>query len=430
MTIGRSVLVALLAASVILLAVVISWEPGTAPSEGPSSGIKVIVLGIDGADWYMLGRLMDEGRMTSLAALIRQSITGEVTADMPPVPDVGWTILGRGMELTDQEMSAAGAADGRLRGLPPELGELVAAAGGSALAVGWPASWPAAGGGEMLVTPFTSGAPVHGNGLPPTLYADGVAQTFPDTLDGRLASIVIRDEGLCESEFRRVVFAGDAIDDGWGDNLLAARWAFLSDLITVDTAAQLIASEQPDLALICLGGLDAVGHRFLAPATPEFFSESSPESERYSDVLVNYYGFIDRCIERIRRLTDEHTVFIVCSTYGTHPSADLAGLSGSHSNGPPGVLVARGPRMTPRPTPIELSTKDVAPTVLATLGVRIPTDLEGRLIPELVPQGLLREHPPTYSGRVEITAREPTAEELEVMRGLAEQRLEFLRSRM
>ncbi|MBN2564271.1 MAG: alkaline phosphatase family protein [Candidatus Eisenbacteria bacterium] len=428
MTVTRSVLVAVLAAAVILLAVVIGWEPGSKRPEGPSSGLKVIVLGIDGADWFMLSKLLEEGVMESLTPLMKLSITGEIAADTPAVPDVGWTILARGMSLTDQEATVVRTGDGRLRGLSPVLADLVEAGGGKSLSVGWPASWPAGDSGGLLAAPFQVPSSVHGTGLPSTLFRDGVSQTLPDTLERRVDRIVARNEGLYEQEFRRVVFDGEAMDDGWSDNLLAAQWAFLSDLITLDTAASLIASEQPDLTLMCLSGLDAVGHRFLAPAMPDYFAELPPGSARYSNVLKNYYAFVDRGIERIRRLADENTVLIICSVYGTHPSADVAGMSGSHVNGPPGVLIARGLRMAPTPRPVTITTRDIAPTVLAILGLRIPTNLEGRVVQELVPQGLLREHPATYSGLAEAATSRPTTEDVEAMERLAEKRLGLIRS--
>jgi hypothetical protein len=430
MTITRSVLVAVLAASIVLLAVVIGWEPGSKEPEGPSSGLNVIVLGIDGADWFMLSKLMQEGYMESTSAMMRQSATGEIAADMPAVPDVGWTILARGMSLTEQELAQVGSGNGQLLGLSPVLSDLVTSGGGSALSVGWPASWPAGDGAGMLIAPFGVPSPVHGTGLPPTLFLGGVSQTFPDSLERRVETIVARNEALCEDEFRRVVFDGDAMDDGWRDNLLAARWAFLSDLITMDTAASLIASEQPDLTLICLDGLDVIGHRFLAPAMPDYFTDLPPETARYSEVLKNYYAFIDRAVDRIRMLTGENTVLIVCSVYGTHPAADTAGISGSHVNGPPGVLIARGLGIVPTPRPVTLTTSDIAPTVLAALGLRIPTNLEGRVVQELLPQRLLRQHPATYSGLAEVVSTQPTEQEVRAMQGLAEQRLRLLRSDM
>jgi hypothetical protein len=430
MTIVRSVLIAIVAAAVVLLAVVIGWEPGSAPSEGPSTGLKVIVLGIDGADWYVLGKLVDEGRMKSLSALLKRSLTGRIAADTPAVPDVGWTVLGRGMKLTDEELEVVGVGDGQLTGLAPEVADIVALQSGTALSVGWPASWPAGGEGEEVVAAFTYPSPLHATGLPPTLYEDGVDQSQPVGLDVTIQKIVARNEEACEAEFRRTIFDGRAADDMWKEQLLAARWAFLSDMITLDTAASLIASEEPDVALVCLSGLDAVEHRFLGPALPQFFKELPPGSDKYADVLPNYYAFVDRAIERLRRLTDEQTVFIICSVYGIHPDVDTPGMFGSHANEPPGVLIVRGPGISPRPEAIDVATEDVAPTVLALLGLRIPTELQGRVVQEMLPGDLLKAHPPAYSGHVDIEPSEARSEDVAVMEGLAEIRLELVTDQM
>ena len=103
--------------------------------------------------------------------------------------------------------------------------------------------------------------------------------------------------------------------------MLAARWSYVSDRATLDVAAGMLAELEPDIALIHLGGLDAVSHRFVAPGMPEYFTGLSPDAaERYADVLPAYHEFIDSAVRRIQQLGDDRTVFLLCSTYGTHPA--------------------------------------------------------------------------------------------------------------
>jgi hypothetical protein len=317
-------------------------------------------------------------------------------------------VLARGKDLTESERDRVSVQGGRLFGIAPELAEQVVRGGGTALSVGWPASWPVAGDRALVVAPYRPEAAAHETGLPAAILGSDAAWCSA-ALSDRVADSVERSENLSEDEFRRVIYSGDALDVRWSENLRAARWAFLADLTTAEVAASLMADEEPDLTMVCFGGLDAVTHRFLAPAMPSFFTESLPGEEIYSDVLPNYFEFIDRCIERLRRLSDDETVFIICSTYGTHPSSTAAGVSAAHTSGPPGVMIARGTDISIRPVAVPLTCLDLAPSVLATLGLSIPVEMDGRVLQEMVPAGLLSEHPLQYGGdiHVEDTAPEP-----------------------
>lgn len=427
MTTRRAILAAALAVSVALLALAIGWQPGGREHAGPTTGLKVVVVGIDGLDWFVSRGLLADGALPAMGSLARRGVTGEVAADLPALPEVGWTSLGRGRGLTDGELARVAGSDGRLYGLVPELAGLVDRAGAKSLTVGWPASWPANGQDGLVVAPYRPAAMVHDTGLPAAILR-GDTGACPERLSERVDELIRRNEEVCEDEFRRLIFDGPADSGGWAEHLADARWAFLSDLTAVDIAASMMADEDPDLTLVCLGGLDAVSHRFLAPAMPSFFTDMPEEYREYEDVLENYYRFIDSSIERLRRLTDIDTILIVCSTYGIHPSLDVPGVTGSHASGPPGVLLIKGSGIATPPRALEVTTADLAPTVLAMLGIEIPTDMDGRVVQGTLPAGLLQAHPPSFSGSTDPEALNPSAAELTAADALVSERRGFIRS--
>lgn len=424
-----AILAAALTVSVALLVLALLWNPGTRRPEGPTTGRKVVLVGVDGLDWVLMRRLLERGELPSLNGIVRRSLTGEVAPDRPPVPDVGWTVMGRGRALTEDEQALASGADGRLFGRVPELARLVNESGGRALCVGWPASWPVGGAAALTAAPYRRETPVHETGLPAAILDASPLSSSPDVSD-MVERALKRDEDVCEQEFRRLIFDGDAEDGIWRDHLLALRWSFLADLTTLDIAASVMADEEPDLTMVCLGGADAAVHRFLAPSAPEFYAEMPGEYARYAEVLKNYYAFIDAGIERLRRLTTEDTIFIVCSPYGTYPSLDVPNVFASHREGPPGVFLAMSMDIAPRPQAIALTAADIAPTVLAMLGLDIPTDMDGRVIRAAVPEGLLGEHPLSYAGSSQTLPVEPSAEDLAAMERLAGERLSSLERAM
>jgi len=74
-------------------------------------------------------------------------------------------------------------------------------------------------------------------------------------------------------------------------------------------------------------------------------------------------------------------------------------VTGTHH--PEGVFVARGPGIRRGETIAPLSLIDVAPTVLYTLGLAIPDDLEGRIATESFTAAHLRRHQPKSARRTE-----------------------------
>jgi predicted AlkP superfamily phosphohydrolase/phosphomutase len=428
----RVIAVAALVVSVALFVVAVVWSPDQDTRTGPTTQKKVIVLGIDGMDWFLTAEMLRQERMPSLGAMLQRSATGEIAAEPPALPDAGWTRLSRGRDLSEDEIGRlTPTGDGVLYGVTPTLAEIVEAGGGEALVVGWPGTWPAAWGDGSLAAPFAPAALSHETALSPALLAGDSGLSISDELRRRAAEVIGRNESVCEDEFRRTIFDGEPHEEMWREHLLAARWAMISDQVTADLAASLIAEREPDLALVCLSGLDAVGHRFISPAMPDFFAGLPEEQLTYGEVLPNYYTFIDGIIERFRRLMGEDTVLIVCSTYGTHPAADIPGISGAHTEGPPGVLVVRGRNFQRPQRAIALSAYDLAPSILALLGMRIPTDLDGRVLTEIFPRGFAERYPLVYGGKAPTPASCEMPRELEETARVArDERLELLRDGM
>ncbi|RMF27933.1 MAG: phosphodiesterase, partial [Chloroflexi bacterium] len=62
-----------------------------------------------------------------------------------------------------------------------------------------------------------------------------------------------------------------------------------------------------------------------------------------------------------------------------------------------GIFMAAGPVITPSREPLEkLSLQDIAPTVLYLLGLPVPSDMDGRVILEMVSPHFRDAHPVTY----------------------------------
>ncbi len=427
-----------------LLVFALRWTPNETAILEQDPGIKVVVIGIDGLDWYLLNQFMQEGRMPTLKQVISRSLLGEVQAPRPVLPEVGWTVMSRGTALTDEELGLVTSVRRPLQFDGPDIARLVTSAGGTAVTIGWPATWPVSRAVAddrtqevnrledhgVVIAPYAPQSTSHAASLSPTLFAEGELQVTPESFSPMVETVVRTQERTAATTFSEVILASSGPElPAWENNTVGARWAFTSDLITLELAARVLAEFEPDLALINFSGLDAISHRFVAPAMPTFFDKlTEEEAARYGGVLRNYYTFMDGAIRRLRRIGDDRTVYVICSTYGMHPSTsgDIL-LSGSHERGSPGVFIVQGRRIAPVPSPINVNIEDIVPTILALLDHPLPSNLDGRIIVEATPSGLLQAFPPQYTSPDDRKPAQPRTVLSDTMEALALQRLESLK---
>ncbi len=429
MTHRRAFLIVLLTISAVLLVIAIVWSPRPAVVERQKTGLKVIVMGVDGLDWVLLGKYMDSGQLPNINRIMRAAVSANVEADIPPLPQVGWTVAGRGAPLTESEMATAQSPnDKRLFGILPELASAVEHGGGRALVVGWPTSWPTSGNAEAAVAPYPPAATEHTRSLAPALFDGAPGQTTGDEFSAVVSEAVQRNMSTIDGDFQKTIHAGCDDDALESEDLTAVKWGYLADRTTLDVAGHLTAELEPDLTMVYMGGLDAAMHRFLGQAAPEYFEGIDLGRESCADVVPNYYRFVDEAVGRLLRLTDERTIFMLVSVYGTHPSATNPPSTGGHELGSPGVLLVRGPHLPRTEGEFSVATADLAPTILAALGIAIPMEMTGRVRSEIVPNGLLEHFPPKIMDTpTKFAESVPTPEECIPMENRVDERLGELR---
>jgi len=68
-----------------------------APAPAPPPAPRVIFVGLDGADWQLLDRLMADGTIPNLAALARDGSRGPLRTQHPPLSPLVWTTMMTGV---------------------------------------------------------------------------------------------------------------------------------------------------------------------------------------------------------------------------------------------------------------------------------------------------------------------------------------------
>jgi hypothetical protein len=201
-------------------------------------------------------------------------------------------------------------------------------------------------------------------------------------------------------------------------------------------ALELLGRGQPDLAMVFLIAVDPISHTFWHYYEPDKFDGGVDPAlaARLGESVPAIYEHDDRALGRLLEAVDEDTVVLIVSDHGFRASgvlpretgsADLrvfgidkseplerpvnVGMTGVHKLN--GVLVAaggpilQGARFRTQPT-----VADVAPTVLALLGLPVPRDMSGRVLREMIDPAFLEEHPIQHVDSYESVISRPVVE--------------------
>src|ERR1051325_2779639 len=187
------------------------------PAEPPRP--RVIFVGLDGADWQLLDKLMAGGTMPNLAALARDGARGPLLTQHPPLSPLVWTTMMTGVSPLRHRILDFTRYNPATRQREPITSDERAV----------PAIW------NMV---SSTGRRVDVVGLWATYP--------PETVNGTIVS------------------DREIVEKGGGDGVERIK---VETELRHTTMRQLIDKDHPDLAIVYLDGTDALGH-LLAPDVP------------------------------------------------------------------------------------------------------------------------------------------------------------------
>jgi tetratricopeptide (TPR) repeat protein len=366
------------------------------PAGGPPRP-KVVLVGWDGADWILLDRLMKEGSLPNLAALVSGGRTWDLASFQPMASPLVWNTIVTGRTPVDHGVADFQEIDPKTRTrLPisgrsrkvPAIWNLASAKGLKVGVVGFWATWPAEKVNGFLVS--DRAAPVL---FDPRLLVKSQALTWPEGLaDG--VRIVLKREWdppyeevgkalrVSRADFDAAVLAGHDLEDpitGYRKILAATR-------VHAKVALDLYERERPDLTMVYFQGTDEIGHvagRFVAPKLPQVRDE---EFKKFKDAVEAIYVESDRILGQFRAKAgrDGATLVLVSDhgfKWGPDRPAFYSGVQFDTAflwHRDPGILAAEGPAVVASKERGKASVFDLAPTLCRLLGLPGDPKFEGR----------------------------------------------------
>ncbi len=342
---------------------------------------RVAIFGIDGADWELIQELVNDDRMPNLKALIKGGASGALQTIQPTVSPLVWTTLATGVTpdrhgvLDFFDPSTHAPVDSYSRRAPAvwDIGE---AFGRHATVVNWWTAWPPAPGPTAV---FDTPVQLLENAVYPQDAAKGVRAVAvdPSTIG---YDQVRRFMNITASEFDKSLRSNNLADPvNIFRNVLAKTWS------DHRVAIEMYRQQAPLVFAMTYDGTDVVNH-LCGPYHPPYREGVSEDGYRkYWPTVANYYAEIDRLLgDWLQVLTADTTVFIV-SAHGfrwgkNRPMIQPAGRAALADHRNPGMFIAYGNHVVPSRSGRPVSIYDVAPSVLAILGLPKSAEMPGQVI--------------------------------------------------
>ncbi len=360
---------------------------------------RVIVLGLDGLDPRAVDLLMSEGKLPNLARLRLEGAYGRLRSAKPLLSPVVWSTIATGKNPDAHGIGHFVAIDEKGGSLPVTSGMRKAKAVWNILSehdrrpavVGWWATWPAEAVNGAVVSDHTCYHFLFPQGL--TGDRSTVGLTHPQELLARIAPLIRRPTDVTPEEtepFLRVSREEFGRPFDFNDDVAHFKWA----LATADSyraiGLKLWKEERPDLLMVYVEATDSVAHLFghLFRAGP-LAGELAAQQARYGQAVEAMYRWADHMLGEYLEVAGRDTNLVVASDHGfalgelqDDPSTtrDMRRVS-ERFHELDGVLYLAGPQIR-RGRLQQATILDVAPTLLALVGLAPARDMPGRVLSE------------------------------------------------
>jgi tetratricopeptide (TPR) repeat protein len=353
---------------------------------------RVLLIGWDAADWQLIEPLVAQGLMPTLAAFLARGASGNLATTRPILSPILWNTIATGKRADAHGVLGFTEPDPHGTGIrttastsrrAKALWNILTQQGLRSNVVGWYASHPAEPILGAMVSNQTefSGA---GEGPLSPLPAHAV---HPATLADELAECRVHPSELDESAV--LPFVPDAARVAAREgHRLGKLMSMLAQTASVHAfATRLMSRGDWDFTAVYYEGIDRFGHEFMEFHPPKMDAVSQEDFEAYRHCMTGIYRFHDMMLESLLSLAGEDTAVVIVSDHGywndhRRPDPKAAESNPVAWHRPLGIFAAAGPGVRAGARLHGGSILDIAPTVLALLGLPAARDMAGRVLAE------------------------------------------------
>lgn len=392
---------------------------------------RLLVIGLDGADWRVFDKLIREGRAPALEALVKKGAKGDLRSESPLQSPPIWNTIATGVSREKHGITTFMQDPGNGRKVPvttrmrkrKAFWNMFSDYGVSTGVVAWWPTWPAEHIKGYVVSQRSWPVRFSQNGVPfgavrdrnqKPVIPEFSYRTWPESLFGEFKPFIVTEDMVLLPEILRFVnWDADpallarklAADPELGRKLFNLVWVYARDKTFYEAGIEFLRKYPTEVFAIYLEGTDVVGHYFWQYRPEEKFTLPEEEQSLFSSIIDEYYIFTDGLVGDLVKAAGENVDVVIVSDHGFETKWDLKplwergekidveggmGVPWHHADN--GVILASGPSFREGFKIEGASIYDVTPTILPLMNVPLGRDMEGR--------PLLRAYRP---GAIEVT---------------------------
>lgn len=401
----------------------------TACGAEPAPRGRVLLVGIDGATLRVAQPLMERGRLPNLARIAKRGASGRLRAHFPLKSARIWASIATGkspekhgiLDFAHEDEQGVKRLYMSFDRRAHALWNIASDAGLDVGVVNWWGTYPLEKVRGVMISDHLLPLEILGRrALTGAVEPATGPIVYPPEWEERVQTLLDRDDPLTaiEDPFTdAAVFAGAATRHS-----LSARYR--NDQAVTRIALAVERGIHPDLLMVYLSGIDRVSHFLWGAIEPPSLYRNPPQMSpelraARARALHLYYAYTDALIGRLVERYAADDLVMVVSDHGFEAGSRLPFLTGVHASPRAlhGVVFARGRGIEPGSDVGEMSVHDVAPTVLAWLGLAVADDMDGHVAAFL--HGSEPAHVASYDTRpIERLRSAPSGAEPEILEQL------------
>jgi len=370
---------------------------------------KVLLIGWDAADWKIIGPLLADEKLPALAKLIKGGVHGNIQTMNPPFSPMLWTSVATGktpdkhgvlgfieLEAQKQQIRPVTVNQRKTRA----LWNILHNQGLKSNLIGW---WPTHPSepinGNIVSDAFAKNKNVE-QGKPWVVPPKSVhpESLLPEINDLRIHPIEITEGHILPF----IPKAADVKQDK--DKSLHMLAKIVAENSSIHAVSTYLQSETDwDFMGIYYNMIDHFCHGFVKYHPPKLPQIPEDLFDRYKGVINGAYIYQDMMLERTLELIDEDTLVIVMSDHGyVSDESRIVKMPKNVQAAPAlehrefGIFVANGPGIKKGEKIFGMSLLDVAPTILAYLGIPIGEDMDGTVMLDIFNEPIKPSYIPSW----------------------------------
>jgi len=349
---------------------------------------KVLLIGWDAADWKLINKFMDEGKMPAMKSLVERGVMGNLATLDPPFSPMLWTTIATGVRPDKHGILGFSEPTSNQMGVRPvssisrkvkAIWNILTQKGLKTHVVGWWPSHPA----EPINGVMVSNHFQHVSNSIDKAWQLAAGAVHPPELSGLFAHFRVHPQELTSQHIQPFVPNFYKIDQD-KDKHLESIAKIIAEASSIHAAATLILeNEEWDFVGVYHDAIDHFGHGFMNFHPPKMQSVPQDMFDLYNGVIEAGYRFHDLMLARMIQLAGDDATIIIVSDHGFHSDHlrppyipyEPAGPAYQHRNH--GIFCMAGPGVRKDERIYGASLLDITPTLLTLFGLPVGEDMDG-----------------------------------------------------